>query len=71
MNQEYKVKCTFQSAISQQIGVCLLVCFVPLREGNFRVHCDFTFAPLNGHHTSAEVSRLAIHLDALLQELLL
>lgn len=44
---------------------------IPLWEGNFRAHCDFTLASFNGHHTSTQASSFAIHLDAFVQELLL
>lgn len=45
--------------------------FVPLWEGNFWVHSDLALAPFYGHHAATKVSSFAVHLDALLQELLL
>lgn len=44
---------------------------IPLWEGNFRAHCDFTLASFNGHHASTQASSFAMHLDAFLQELFL
>jgi len=44
---------------------------VPLGEGDLRVDGYFALAALDGHHAVPEVASFAVHLDALLQELLL
>lgn len=44
---------------------------LPFGERDLRGDGNFAFASLNGHHTPTQVAGLPIHLDPLLQELLL